>query len=143
MTQASLNNFQFAPLRSLDDFLMESARFQIPNLGDFEKWGNRVVKNLLYYQSNYFLLAAIELIIIGLFQPTKVVLGFFSIASIAYGIYAIYGPNKNPAFDQLRSMNKYAVFGLLFGVAYIILYLFDAVLLVAFSVLFPISSKFL
>lgn len=141
MAQASLNNLQFAPLRNLDDFALESARFQLPNFGDFEKWGNRVVKNLLYYQTNYFVLAAIELIIIGLFNPTKLVLGFFAIASIAYGIYAIYGPNKNPAFDQLRSMNKYAVFGLLFGVAYIILYLFDAVLFIAFSVLLPISSK--
>lgn len=142
MSQTTLNNFQFAPLRSLDDFALESARFQLPNFGDFEKWGNRVVKNLLYYQTNYFVLAAIELIIIGLIQPTKLVLGLFAIASIGYGIYTIYGPNRNPAFDQLRSMNKYAVYALLIGVAYIILYMFDAVLLVAFSVLFPVSSEY-
>lgn len=141
MSQTTLNNFQFAPLRSLDDFVYESARFQLPNFGDFEKWGNRVVNNLLYYQTNYFVLVAIELIIMGLFQPTKVVLGIFAVASIAYGIYTIFGPNRNPAFDQLRSMNKYAVYALLFGVAFIILYLFDAVLFVTFSILFPISSK--
>lgn len=48
-------NIEVAPLRSLDDFFLESARFQIPTFGDLEKWNNRVVQNLLYYQTNYFL----------------------------------------------------------------------------------------
>lgn len=59
------NEFEIAPLRSLDDFLLESARFQIPNVKDFEKWGNRVTSNLLYYQSNYFLLAFTIFILVG------------------------------------------------------------------------------
>lgn len=143
MSQSSMNNFQFAPLRSLDDFLLESARFQLPNLSDFEKWGNRVVKNLLYYQTNYFILAAIELIIIGLVQPTKIVLGVFAIAAVAYALLMIYGPNKSSSTQQLQSVNKYAVFGLLFGIAYIFLYMFDAVLLVMFAVLLPMSSEYI
>jgi len=56
---------EVSPLRSLDDFLLESARFQIPNIKDFEKWGNRVVNNLLYYQTNYFLLAVIIFVLVG------------------------------------------------------------------------------
>ena len=56
---------EVSPLRSLDDFLLESARFQIPNFKDFEKWGNRVVNNLLYYQTNYFLLAVIIFVLVG------------------------------------------------------------------------------
>jgi hypothetical protein len=137
----SMNNFQFAPLRSLDDFVMESARFQLPNFNDFEKWGNRVVKNLLYYQTNYFILGAIELIIIGLVQPMKIVLGMVALTAVAYALLMIYGPNKSASTQQLQSVNKYAVFGLLLGIAYIFLYMFDAVLLVAFAVLLPISSK--
>lgn len=141
MSTTSMNNLQFAPLRTLDDFLLESARFQVPNFKDFEKWGNRVVKNLLYYQTNYFILAAIELIIIGLVQPQKVVLGFAALAAVGYALLMTYGPNKSPATQQLQSVNKYAVLGLLFGIVYIFLYMFDAVLLVAFAVLLPISSK--
>jgi len=143
MSQVSANTFQFAPLRSLDDFLLESARFQVPNFGDFEKWGNRVVKNLLYYQTNYFILSAIELTIIGLIQPTKIILGFLAIAAVFYALLMIYGPNKSPSTQQLQNINKYAVFGLLLGVAYIFLYMFDAVLLVAFAVFLPISTMFL
>ena len=56
---------EVSPLRSLDDFLLESARFQIPNFKDFEKWGNRVINNLLYYQTNYFLLAIIIFVLVG------------------------------------------------------------------------------
>lgn len=141
MSQTTANSFQFAPLRSLDDFLLESARFQVPNFSDFEKWGNRVVKNALYYQTNYFVLAAIELIIIAFVQPTKIVLGIFALAAVFYAILMIYGPNKSPSTQQLQSVNKYAVLGLLLGVAYIFLYMFDAVLLVVFAVLLPISSK--
>lgn len=141
MSQTTANSFQFAPLRSLDDFLLESARFQVPNFSDFEKWGNRVVKNALYYQTNYFVLAAIELIIIAFVQPTKIVLGIFAVAAVFYAILMIYGPNKSPSTQQLQSVNKYAVLGLLLGVAYIFLYMFDAVLLVVFAVLLPISSK--
>lgn len=46
---------EFAPFRSLNDFILEKARFQMPNLEKPIKWANRVVNNLLYYQSNYLL----------------------------------------------------------------------------------------
>jgi len=138
-----MNNFQFAPLRSLDDFLLESARFQLPSFGDFEKWGNRIVKNLLYYQTNYFILSAVELIIIGLVQPQKIFLGLIAITAVFFTILMIYGPNKSASTQQLQSVNKYAVLGLLFGIAYIFLYMFGAVMLVAFAVLLPISSIFI
>lgn len=136
-----MNNFQFAPLRSLDDFVLGAARFQLPSFNDFEKWGNRIVKNVLYYQTNYFVLAAIELLVIGFVQPTKIILGFAAIAAVFYASLMIYGPNKSPATQQLQSVNKYAVIGLLLGIAYIFLYMFDAVLLVMFAVLLPISSE--
>lgn len=59
------NNIALPPLRELDDFVLGSARFQLPNFQDFEKWGNRVVNNLLYYQSNYMLLYIIMFLIVG------------------------------------------------------------------------------
>lgn len=61
----SNDDYQIAPLRSLSDFILESARFQIPNVKDFEKWGNRVTNNLLYYQTNYFLMSILIFIIVG------------------------------------------------------------------------------
>ncbi|KAH9383300.1 hypothetical protein HPB48_024420 [Haemaphysalis longicornis] len=59
------NEVEAAPLRSLDDFILESARFQLPNVKDWDKWGNRVINNLLYYQSNYFVLAILVFLAVG------------------------------------------------------------------------------
>lgn len=143
MSQVSQNNFQFAPLRSLDDFLLSSARFQLPQFGDFEKWGNRVVKNLLYYQTNYFILGAAIFLLVSLIHPAKIGLGVFLVAAISYALLSIYGPNKSPSVPpQIAGVNKYAVVALLLCVAHFFLYMFEAVLIVLFAFLLPISSKF-
>uniref|UniRef100_A0A8C4WXQ6 PRA1 family protein n=1 Tax=Eptatretus burgeri TaxID=7764 RepID=A0A8C4WXQ6_EPTBU len=47
----------FPPLRSVHDFVSASARFGLPDSQDVHKWNNRVINNLHYYQSNYFVLA--------------------------------------------------------------------------------------
>jgi len=64
-TKLVSNDLELPPLRSLDDFLLESARFQLPNLKDLEKWGNRVVNNLLYYQTNYLFTSIVIFLIVG------------------------------------------------------------------------------
>ena len=56
---------ELAPLRPMNDFLLQGARFQVPNLKDTEAWTNRVLNNLLYYQTNYFLTALITFLIVG------------------------------------------------------------------------------
>jgi len=56
---------ELAPLRPLADFLLEGARFQLPPGGDPDRWANRVLNNLLYYQSNYFLLAIVTFLLVG------------------------------------------------------------------------------
>jgi len=64
-TKLGSNDLELPPLRNLDDFLLESARFQIPNIKDLDKWGNRVVNNLLYYQTNYFFMSVVIFLIVG------------------------------------------------------------------------------
>ena len=48
-------------LRSLDDFILGSSRFQNPK--NKLKWAKRVLRNLIYYQTNYILSAAILFLI--------------------------------------------------------------------------------
>lgn len=59
-------SIELSPLRSLGDFLLDSARFQVPQINDPEKWSHRVLNNLLYYQTNYFLIALFIFLIVGL-----------------------------------------------------------------------------
>merc|ERR1712080_384394 len=48
---------EIAPLRGIDDFILTKSRFQIPNFQDEDRWFNRIVYNLMYYQK----LSAVEL----------------------------------------------------------------------------------
>ncbi|OXU24839.1 hypothetical protein TSAR_015108 [Trichomalopsis sarcophagae] len=73
---------ELPPLRSLNDFILDSARFQIPNLKDLDKWGNRVVNNLLYYQTNYFFTAVVIFVLVGLIHPGKMIVGMLAMAVI-------------------------------------------------------------
>lgn len=59
------SDMSLAPIRSLDDFLLSLNRFQLPQFKDLEKWNKRVVNNLLYYQTNYFITAIIIFTLIG------------------------------------------------------------------------------
>ena len=61
-----------APLRTIDDFIGAEARFQMPNVADLDRWSNRVLNNLLYYQTNYFVAFALVFVLVGMINPTQV-----------------------------------------------------------------------
>ncbi len=60
-----MDNVELAPFRTFDDFMLESARFQMPNMKEPSRVVNRIVNNLLYYQTNYFLLILILFAMVG------------------------------------------------------------------------------
>ncbi|XP_017117120.1 PRA1 family protein 3 [Drosophila elegans] len=148
-------NLQLPPLRSLDDFMLGSARFQLPNLKDFEKWGNRVVKNLLYYQTNYFLLFLTIYALMIFFHPLKIVSGLLVQALIIAVIWQFFsGKSKNNfiasrltggnanAAEQNAQQKWYILAGALLG-GYLLLHLMSALLLTAFTLILPFSVTFI
>jgi len=148
-------NLQLPPLRTLDDFILGSARFQLPNLKDFEKWGNRVVKNLLYYQTNYFLLFLTIYALMIFFNPAKIITGLLVQALIIAVIWQFFsakskknfiasrltGGNANAA-EQNAQQKWYILAGALLG-GYLLLHLLNAVLLTTFTVLLPSAVTFI
>ncbi|CAK9819913.1 PRA1 family protein 3 [Anthophora plagiata] len=68
--------------RSMNDFLYESSRFQLPNFKDLEKWSNRVVNNLVYYQTNYLYIYIAITLIVSLLHPMKMMVGITSMMAI-------------------------------------------------------------
>ena len=73
-----------APLRSLDDFILQGSRFQVPDINQPERWFNRIVQNLLYYQTNYFLSALVIFLIVAFLHPQQMALGIILMVSISY-----------------------------------------------------------
>lgn len=57
---------ELAPFRTWDDFYPGTERFAKPEFGDVAKWNNRVISNLMYYQTNYFAAAVVVFLIVGL-----------------------------------------------------------------------------
>lgn len=141
--QISAQNLQLPPLRSLDDFVLGSARFQLPNLQDMDKWGNRVYKNLLYYQTNYFLLFITIYTLMAVFNPVKIICGLVVQAMLIAIAIHFFGevPNKKKRQASDGPERWYYLVGTLVC-GYILLYCLDAVLWSLFTLLLPFSISF-
>ena len=70
-----------APFRELDEFLFSKARFESPNFNNPDKWFNRIVNNLLYYQTNYFLSALVIFLLMTVLKPLDMLLGLLIMVS--------------------------------------------------------------
>ncbi|XP_064540976.1 PRA1 family protein 3 [Drosophila montana] len=148
-------NLQLPPLRTLDDFVLGSARFQLPNLKDFDKWGNRVVKNLLYYQTNYFLVFLAIYVIMIAFYPTKIISGLIVQALIIAIIWQFFSSKSktnfiasrltggNQILAQQNAQQKWYILAGALLAGYLFLHMISAVLLTAFTLLLPISVTFI
>ena len=56
---------QFAPFRKIDDAIGGAENYVVPNLSDLARLSNRITNNLLYYQTNYFVIFLIIFVLIG------------------------------------------------------------------------------
>ncbi|MBN3278503.1 PRAF3 protein, partial [Polyodon spathula] len=113
------------PFRTLDDFVLGSARFALPDIRDLQKWNNRIINNLLYYQSNYFVFALVSLVIVGYFQPLKMLLGGAVVTLVFLGF--VWGAENRAGVRRFR--RNHPTLGLLsiMGVSYLLLHTLGAV----------------
>uniref|UniRef100_T1J861 PRA1 family protein n=1 Tax=Strigamia maritima TaxID=126957 RepID=T1J861_STRMM len=145
MSVKTESDVQIAPLRPLGEFLLESARFQVPNFKDPEKWGNRVLNNLLYYQTNYFLLSVVIFLIVGLIHPVKMLYGFLAIL-VAFGLF-YYGTNSQRAALKFKHdhpvLSVIIIFTGMLISGYFIVYMLGSVVVFLFGILLPMAVAFI
>lgn len=135
---------ELPPLRSLDDFLFGSARFQMPNVGDLDRWGNRVTKNLLYYQTNYFLMGVLVWLLFALYNPWQTILGLSAIATVIVALIVI-NPTKvqgQPQQEQFAGAMGWLYLGAVGAIVYVVLYTFQSLLYVGLITLLPFCLSF-
>uniref|UniRef100_A0A0N5AWI6 PRA1 family protein n=1 Tax=Syphacia muris TaxID=451379 RepID=A0A0N5AWI6_9BILA len=92
---------QIPPVRSIDEFILNRARFQLPPYTDLPKWNNRILTNLLYFQTNYFIIMLIFVFISFAAQASHVMFGCSAIALLLAAVFL--SASKNPTLDQIRS----------------------------------------
>ncbi|XP_015259847.1 PREDICTED: PRA1 family protein 2-like [Cyprinodon variegatus] len=124
------------PLRSLDDFLLSSARFAVPDVRELERWNNRVINNLLYYQSNYFLCALGFLLVVGYFQPLQLFVGMTVVTVLFLG-FVWAAENKAPIRRFRRNHPLVTVLAILLA-SYVFVSLLGGVAVFLFGIAFPV-----
>nr|XP_005333945.2 PRA1 family protein 3 [Ictidomys tridecemlineatus] len=128
-----------APLRAWDDFFPGSDRFARPDFRDVSKWNNRVVSNLLYYQTNYLVVAALMVSVVGFLSPFNMILGGLVVV-LVFTVFVWAAHNK----DVLRRTKKQypTAFVMVVMVAsYFLISMFGGVMVFVFGITFPLLRK--
>ncbi|KAM9393546.1 PRA1 family protein 2 [Pholidichthys leucotaenia] len=123
------------PLRSLDDFLLGSVRFAVPDVRDLDRWNNRIINNLLYYQSNYFLSGLAFLLLVGYFQPFQLFVGGTVVALLFLG-FVWAAENQAPIRRFRRNHPLISVLAILVA-SYLFLSVLGGVAVFLFGIAFP------
>lgn len=127
---------ELAPLRPWDDFFPGADRFAKPEFGDLTKWNNRVISNLLYYQTNYFVVALVVFLVVGFLNPLGMFLGGAVVAVVFMGsVWA--GENKATVKNFKRKNPTLFVIGVLVT-SYFVLSLCGGVMVFIFGITFPL-----
>ncbi|KAM6471002.1 PRA1 family protein 3 [Python bivittatus] len=132
---------QFAPLRSWDDFIPGHDRFAVPDFKDIYKWNNRVVSNLLYYQTNYLVVAATVFSIVGFLNPLKMLLGMV-VVILVFAAFVYASHNK----DVIRKFKKHYPAAFVIAVmllSYFLISFYGGVMVFLFGITFPLFLMFL
>ncbi|XP_030403196.1 PRA1 family protein 2 isoform X1 [Gopherus evgoodei] len=127
------------PLRALDDFLLGPARLAAPDPRDPQRWRNRVLNNLLYYQSNYGLGLGLALLLGGYFRPLHTLLSS-STVTLVFVTFVWAAENKAPIRRFRRSYPSASLLAML-GSAYGLVSLLGGSEVFLLTVALPISRE--
>ena len=127
---------QFPPLRPLNEFVFDKSRFELPAFNDLPKWNNRIFANLLYFQSNYFLILLSFVLLVSCFKPAAMIIGVCILAICGF-LVAIMVSKEQKLLD-IRREHPYAILIVLVVVAYCFMTYFSFVLVALFSLCFPL-----
>jgi len=131
---------ELGPLRSMDEFIMGDSRFQVPDLSNPEKWMNRVVNNLLYFQTNYMISALVIFAGISFLHPGKMFLGILTVAVILGGLY--YAAFTKVQVKTLKKNHPSAVMVAAICFANFFVYQFGCILVFLCGVIMPFIFMF-
>uniref|UniRef100_A0A3Q3X0B8 PRA1 family protein n=1 Tax=Mola mola TaxID=94237 RepID=A0A3Q3X0B8_MOLML len=127
---------ELAPIRPLDDFFPGTDRFAKPEFGDLTKWNNRVISNLLYYQTNYFLVALVVFLVVGFLNPLGMFVGG-AVVALVFMASVWAGENKAVIKNFKKKNPTLFVIGVMVT-SYFLLSLCGGVMVFIFGITFPL-----
>ncbi|XP_033982325.1 PRA1 family protein 3-like [Trematomus bernacchii] len=127
---------ELAPLRQWDDFYPGMDRFAKPEFGDLTKWNNRVISNLMYYQTNYFAAAVVVFLIVGFLNPFGMFLGGAVVALVFMG--SVWAGENQVMVKNFKKKNPSVFVVCVMVTSYFLLSLCGGVLVFMFGITFPL-----
>ena len=129
-------DLQFAPLRSINEFVLDQSRYALPSFRDLPKWNNRICANLLYYQSNYM---AFMLILVALtigIQTKAMLVGLLIL--FMSGVVGVSYVSQDHTLSCARKEHPYAVLFCGVAVGFAAIANLHFVIIALFSIAFPL-----
>ncbi|KAF8375853.1 praf-3 [Pristionchus pacificus] len=130
------NGVELPQIRPLDDFLVDKARYEAPPFNDLARWNNRIISNLLYYQTNYITFFVALFVISSFFNARDLVLGLTAVVVGGVVGYGTLSPNS--MFVNTRRDHPLVCFGAVAVTLYYVFYMFSSVMVLLFSLLLPL-----
>lgn len=131
---------EITPLRGWDDFYPGSDRFAKPDTRDLAKWNNRVVSNLLYYQTNYLVMAIIVFLFVGLMNPVSMFTGAVVVTSVFIG--SVWAGENKAIIKNFKKENPTLFVFLVMVVSYFLMSLFGGVMVFLLGIKLPLLLIF-
>ncbi|XP_072050852.1 PRA1 family protein 3-like [Amphiura filiformis] len=136
-----MDDLEVPPLRTMNDFLLESARFAAPTFNNPVRWANRVIDNLLYYQTNYFLSAILVFLIVGCLNPLNMLVGIFTMV-VLFGLF-VFATNNKRETQKFKRDHPLLCFLALVVIGYLAMRVFGSVLVFIWGIMVPLTLIFL
>eukprot|EP00088_Acartia_fossae_P002430 TRINITY_DN10985_c0_g1_i2.p1 TRINITY_DN10985_c0_g1~~TRINITY_DN10985_c0_g1_i2.p1 ORF type:complete len:190 (-),score=38.95 TRINITY_DN10985_c0_g1_i2:101-643(-) len=113
---------QLAPMRTMEDFILTQSRFQAPDVKNVEKFFNRIVSNLLYYQTNYFASFLVMFCLVSMSNPGAMISAMLTLALVFGLLY--YGSANNDKVREFKTAYPgFTMLGSFFVGYYLIMHL--------------------
>ncbi|KAE9556582.1 hypothetical protein FO519_000276 [Halicephalobus sp. NKZ332] len=128
-------DIQFAPIRSMSEFLTDTTRYEMPSFSDLPKLNNRIVCNLMHFQSNYFIFFFLTWLLLAAFQAKAFAIG--TIIILLMITLAMILMSKDPNVTNFRSEHPYALLSVILVISYIGITYFSLVTVAVFTILVP------
>ncbi|CAJ1051280.1 hypothetical protein INR49_022959 [Xyrichtys novacula] len=131
---------ELTPLRTWDDFFPGSERFSKPDVKDLAKWNNRVVSNLLYYQTNYLALAVVVFLVVGFLNP----LGMFTAMVVVSAIFmgSVWAGENRAAISDFKRQNPTAFVIAVMVASYVVISMLGSVMVFMSAITVPLTLIF-
>ncbi|XP_030229551.1 ADP-ribosylation factor-like 6 interacting protein 5a [Gadus morhua] len=122
---------------AVDDFFPGSERFSKPDFNDRAKWNNRVINNLLYYQTNYIAMAIVVFLLVGFLNPVGMFMGMAVVAAVFLG--SVWAGENKAVIKTFKKQNPAAFVAAIMVVSYMLMSLVGGVMVFMSGITFPLA----